>query len=227
MPTDRITRLAQHACAALAFAIAPGSAQSQMYLCEGAHGKVYSDVPCGSDARRIEVRPSGGSASVNPDASVETQYYKICATNYPALLASIKARGPEGWWGTACTKITCQMTTRTTAAGCAVQSVRASAASKVSLPRWSNRHEAPARLQEHWDGNFRSLELHERGHVQISLAGARDLERAILQLPPQASCALLQGEAKRHQESLCLRRERQVAYDLETDHGLKQWTPYR
>jgi predicted secreted Zn-dependent protease len=225
---DRITRLAQIAAAALAFAFAPGMARSQMYLCEGAHGKVYSDVPCGSDSKRIEVRPSGGGASVNPNASVETQYYEIRGTTYPELLASIRAGGPEGWWGTAYTKITYELTTRMTPAGCAVDTVRASAASTMRLPRWSNRHEASAKLQQQWDGNYRSLELHERGHVQLSLDAARDLERAIMQTAPQASCALLQAEARKHQEALRARtRERQVAYDAETQHGLKQWTPYR
>lgn len=217
------------AAIALAVALVPGMAHSQMYACEGTAGrKIYSDVPCGSDSKTIQVKPSGGSASVNPDASVATEYYEIRGTTYPALVASIKANGPEGWWGTAYTSITFQLTTRTTPEGCAVQSVRASAASKVRLPRWANRHEAPARLQQSWDGNFRSLELHERGHVEISLAGARDLERAIMQLPPQVSCELLQGEARKQQQALRIRtQERQVAYDLDTNHGLKQWTPYR
>lgn len=217
------------AAIALAVAFVPGIAHSLMYACEGTGGhKVYSDVPCGFDSKTIEVKPSGGSASVSPDASVATEYYDIRGTTYPELVASIKANGPEGWWGTAQTMITFQLTTRATPEGCAVQFVRASAASKVRLPRWANRHEAPARLQASWDGNFRSLELHERGHVEISLAGARDLERAIMQLPPQASCELLQGEARKQQQALRVRtQERQVAYDLDTNHGLKQWTPYR
>jgi predicted secreted Zn-dependent protease len=217
------------AAIALAVALVPGTAHSLMYACEGTSGqKIYSDVPCGSNSKTIEVRPSGGSASVNPDASLATEYYEIRGITYPELLASIKARGPEGWWGTAQTAITFQLATRNTPEGCAVQSVRASAASKVRLPRWANRHEAPAKLQQLWDGNFRSLELHERGHVEISLAGARDLERVIMQLPPQASCALLQGEAGKQQRAIRVRtQERQVAYDRDTNHGLKQWTPYR
>jgi Domain of unknown function (DUF4124) len=64
--TRRFARKAS-AAVALAAALVPGMAHSQMYACEGTAGhKIYSDVPCGSNSKTIEVKPSGGSASVNP-----------------------------------------------------------------------------------------------------------------------------------------------------------------
>jgi predicted secreted Zn-dependent protease len=216
--------------AAIVVAFFPLGALSQVHMCKGADGrKVFSDVPCGPDATIVEVKPSGGGSAVYPSASMKNEFYDIRGTTTEALRREIAAKGPEGrWWGTASTSFSFRITTRTTANGCAVDTVRAAADSTVRLPRWANRAEAPAQVQDQWDGYLRSLELHERGHVQISLDAAKDLERTLREIPEQPSCSLVEAEAKRRSSAVNSRlRDRQVGYDAETDHGRKQWTPYR
>lgn len=82
-------------------------------------------------------------------------------------------------------------------------------------------------MQERWDGAYRSVELHERGHVQISVDTARELERRLRQIAPGPSCENVQSQATRLWQELHAReRELQVNYDRETHHGLTQWSPY-
>lgn len=210
-------------------AVFPGTAFCQVHMCKGADGrKVFSDVPCGPDSSVVDVRPAAGGASVYPDATMRGDFYDIRGTTLDALRREIAGKGPEGWWGMATTRMTYRITTRQTAAGCAIATVRASADSRVRLPRWVNRAEATAPVQDQWDVIIRTLDLHERGHVQIHLDGAKELERSILDMSEETSCDLIQAEAKRRHDAVANRvRDRQVTYDRETDHGRIQWSPYR
>jgi len=214
--------------ATLWIALHSGLAHSQVHMCKGADGrKTFSDVPCGPKSELLEVRPPGGP-SVNPSTSMQIEYYDIRGTTFAELRREIDAKGPEGFWGNADSRVSYRFVTRAVPDGCGIESVRAMADSKVRLPRWANRHAAPPALQDYWDGAARTLELHERGHVQINLDAAKDVERTLLEMPPQSTCAIATEVAKGRAAAVLLRlRERQVSYDRETDHGRKQWSPYR
>ncbi|HST01126.1 MAG TPA: DUF922 domain-containing protein, partial [Usitatibacter sp.] len=68
---------------------------------------------------------------------------------------------------------------------------------------------------------------HERGHVRISLDGAKEMERVLNSLPEQPTCEALAAEGRRRaEEVLAAVNRRQVAYDAETNHGRNQWSPY-
>lgn len=189
---------------------------------------MYSDAPCGDDARVIDVRPATGATAINPSASMTSEWFDVRGVTYPELMRQIGLNGPHGGrWGMAGTRVQYKLTTRQAPAGCAVDAVQATADSRVWMPRWVNRHEAPRDVQDRWDGAYRSVELHERGHVQISLETARDLERGIRGIAPQPSCAAVEAEAERLWKELHSReRERQATYDRETAHGINQWSPY-
>ena len=215
--------------AALAVAAAAMPCLAQVHLCTGADGrKTYSDRPCGDDAKVIDVRPAAGGTGINPATSMTNVYFDVRGVTYAELMREIGTLGPHGGrWGMAGTRIQYKLQARQDPQGCAVADVSVSADSRVWLPRWTNRHEAPRDVQERWDGAYRSVELHERGHVQISLESARELERRIRQIPPAASCEALKAQAQRTWEEVYRReRERQVRYDRETEHGIKQWSPY-
>jgi predicted secreted Zn-dependent protease len=203
---------------------------AQVHMCKGADGrKVFSDVPCGDDAKIIDVRPSGGGTAVNPSTSLRNVYYDIRGTTYPDLQREIASKGPEGrWWGTAATRLRFELTWKRVPEGCSIATAQAFADSTVRLPRWVNRHEGDRRAQEQWDSALRSLDLHERGHVQISVDTARDLERSLREIPPAATCEAIIAEAKARGAALNGReRERQVSYDRDTNHGANQWSPYK
>jgi predicted secreted Zn-dependent protease len=217
------------AAAVLILGMLPAAAIGQIHMCEGPDGrKVFSDVTCGPNAKAVEVRPAAGGSSVYPDATMSNDYYDIRGTTLPDLRREIQGKGPEGWWGMAHTRMTYRLTTRPVEEGCAVDTVRATADAKVHLPRWANRHEGSRAAQDEWDSVIRTLDLHERGHVQLSLDGAKELERSLLAIPRAASCDLINAEAKRRYEAvMSIVHRKQSTYDAETDHGRKQWSPYR
>jgi len=209
--------------------IVPATPFAQIHMCEGPDGrKVFSDVTCGPNAKAVEVKPAAGGSSVYPDATMSNDYYDIRGTTLMDLRREIQGKGPEGWWGMAHTRMNYRITTRQADDGCAVDTARASADAKVRLPRWANRHEGSRAVQDEWDSVIRTLDLHERGHVQISLDGAKELERSLLAIPHAASCDIINAEAKRRFDAVMnLVHRRQTTYDADTDHGRKQWSPYR
>lgn len=210
-------------------AFLPALAAAQMHLCTDATGrKTFSDVPCGPDAQRISVSPAAGGGSINPALAVTTVHYEIRGTTWEALRREIDAKGPQGWSGMASSRIGYEVKTRPDGAGCAVASAQARAETQVKLPSWGNRFEGPLPLQVHWDAVYRSLDLHERGHVAINVDAAKDLERALKAIEPLATCDAVLAEARRRAESVWRAvAQRQAEYDRDTDHGRRQWSPYR
>ena len=207
----------------------PLLAEAQVHMCTDANGhKVFSDHPCGENSKLIDVRPSTGSTGINPSTSMQTAYYDVAGLTLAELRRDIAKKGPEGWWGMASTKIGYNVTTKPTAGGCVVDTIKTSADATVRLPRWRNRHEATVDMQQQVDVAFRSLELHERGHVQISLNAARQIERTVREVPPGPTCQAVADEATRRAEAVLASSSReQQLYDSETDHGVNQYSPYR
>ena len=213
---------------AVSVALSPLASNAQVHLCKDSRGrKTFSDVPCGPDAVVVNVNPAAGGPAINPNAQMHVEHYEIRGTTWEALRREIDSRGPAGWWGDASTGLVTDLKTRPVANGCAVDSVRTTVDSRVRLPLWVNRFEGSRDLQVYWDGVYRSLDLHERGHVRISLDGAREMERAINGVAPQATCGEVQAEAKRRSDAVnAAIAQRQSAYDKDTDHGRRQWSPY-
>jgi predicted secreted Zn-dependent protease len=216
---------------AMSLALCSTFVSAQIHMCKGADGrKVYSDVPCGPDATVVDVRPSGGGTSINPGANVQTEHYDIHGTTWEELRSQIASLGPEGFWGSTQSGVGYSLRARPGPNGCAVvpESVKATSEARIRLPNWRERHAGSPQLQSYWDNVYRSLDLHERGHVRINFDGAQEMERALHALPPQPTCDTVEGEAKRRAAAVMAEvARRQADYDRETDHGRRQWTPYR
>ena len=211
-----------------ALALAAGVAHAQMHMCKDAQGrKVFSDQPCGNDDRIVDVNPAMGGPSINPSSSIRVEHYDIRGTTWPALVREIDSKGPEGFWGSASSPIRYHFEATPSPGGCRAAAVRVTTDARVRLPSWGNRYEGSASLQAQWDSSYRSLDLHERGHVQISLEGAKEVERVLNSLPEQPTCEALAAEGRRRaQEVLATVSRRQLAYDAQTNHGRDQWSPY-
>ncbi|MEP7260182.1 MAG: DUF922 domain-containing protein [Usitatibacter sp.] len=211
--------------------VVPALAAAQIHMCKTPDGKkVYSDLPCPADAEKVTIKSRGGGPSINPGINVRTEHYDIRGTTWVELRNQIAGKGPEGFWGSAASGIGFELRAKPAGSGCAVvpESIRANAESVIRLPGWGNRYQGPAALQVYWDSVYRSLDLHERGHVQINLDGAKEIERVLHNMPPQPSCDLIAPEARRLTDQVRAQIDRrQVEYDRDTDHGRRQWTPYQ
>ena len=74
------------------------------------------------------------------------------------------------------------------------------------MPRWKNRHEASAEMQQEWDRMYRQLLKHEYGHGRINIRAAHEHAAA--------------GCDDRKKDKINKRRKfRNNLYDLLTRHG--------
>lgn len=63
------------------------------------------------------------------------------------------------------------------------------------IPRLLANAQRPASVQQKWDSYLLALQLHQDGHVDLAMNAARQIEQAIQNLPPAASCEQLQQAA--------------------------------
>ena len=205
------------------------AAHAQMHMCKDAQGrKTYSDAPCGTDDTIVNVTPSTGGPRILPNESVKVEYYDIRGATWDVLARDIQAKGPEEGWAHAGTKFSYKYMTRKTAKGCVIDTVVMSVDSTIRLPNWVDRYNGAPSLQTWWDGALRNIDMHERGHVQISLDAARETERMLKTLPEQPTCdALNEIAANRAQRILTDQDLRQTEYDAKTDRGQRGFNPYR
>jgi predicted secreted Zn-dependent protease len=208
----------------LAAALLPCLAQAAIHQCTDAAGhKVFSDVPCGPDAKVIQVAPPGGPApGMAPMDGTRVEYYDVSGASIDELAREMRAKGADGWAGTTWTDLKYHITMRPGPDGCRIDAVNATFDARVRLPRWAERSSAPPVAQQAWDALFAGLERHERGHVTIGQEAAGELERAVRETPAGGRCADLAAAAKGRADAVLAQlQRRQREYDERTDHGTR------
>lgn len=80
---------------------------------------------------------------------------------------------------------------------CAVGDARVTLSTHIILPRWKNRKRATPSLALIWDTLARDIKRHEERHAEIARNHARDLERTLKRLPPEADCERMQARVDR------------------------------
>jgi predicted secreted Zn-dependent protease len=108
-------------------------------------------------------------------------------------------------------------------ARCGIRKVTVHVTIKQTLPEWRTREAATTDLANRWADYQRSLRLHEDGHSNHAVAAGNGVFRALRGMPSLPACAELEKRAN-HDASAVVRshRVRELAYDVETDHGATQ-----
>jgi predicted secreted Zn-dependent protease len=108
-------------------------------------------------------------------------------------------------------------------AGCATGPVTITLTVSMDLPRWVNSDSGPDALKARWQEYLDSLVTHESGHRENAVQAGAEIERALPQLAPQATCEEMDRVANEEGQKVLARfREADVAYDGKTDHGATQ-----
>ncbi|MEH6493586.1 DUF922 domain-containing protein [Halopseudomonas sp.] len=99
-----------------------------------------------------------------------------------------------------------------------------SASTEVSvtshMPRLLPDATRPAKVQQQWDSYLLALQAHQDGHVELALDYAKQIEAALLALPPQPSCEQLsQSSNAAGQRLLNALVSADRDYDKRTQHG--------
>ncbi|KQR68777.1 peptidase [Rhizobium sp. Leaf384] len=97
---------------------------------------------------------------------------------------------------------------------CAVGSARVTLNTKLILPRWTNRNKAGRDLALVWDTLSSDIKRHEERHAEIARNHARDMEKALLSLQPEADCERMQARVARVSEDAIAAHDKdQAAFD--------------
>lgn len=80
---------------------------------------------------------------------------------------------------------------------CAVGEAKVTLSTQIILPRWKNRKRATPSLALIWDTLSRDIKRHEERHAEIARSHARDLERSLKRLRPEADCERMQARVDR------------------------------
>lgn len=85
---------------------------------------------------------------------------------------------------------------------CRISEAKVTVRAKIILPRWRDRAAGDRTLRIFWDTLSSDIKRHEEGHVVIAKNFARDIETALLGLPPTKGCATLTDQAEQAIERL-------------------------
>jgi predicted secreted Zn-dependent protease len=173
---------------------------------------------------------TGAASAQEIDVSERVEFYSVRGDSPEALLREMQAKGPTGvldlgrrYFAQADSSVSWSYQYETTPSGCAVDTAEVVVETTYTYPSWEDREKASARLNAYWDHFLSRLEIHERGHADISRSAGAEIAKSIGATPPQADCPALEKAIKDVAGAVMKANEkRQRAYDRETNHGETQ-----
>jgi len=133
------------------------------------------------------------SACSSTQSNVSVDYYRISGNSTADLDREIERKGPKTASGrhavaVARIRIIPNIAYGPTVGGCIVSRAKVAVKARVTLPTWTGRARAGRKLGKAWDNIDRYTRMHEAVHVAIAFRFARELETALIALPPQGDC---------------------------------------
>ncbi|MBI5623812.1 MAG: DUF922 domain-containing protein [Elusimicrobia bacterium] len=159
----------------------------------------------------------------------EVVFYPVTGRTTKDLRSQIAASGPRehphGRRYAAATeyRITWKFSYARGPAGCSVASASVALALRQVYPSWTPPADAPKRHQRRWKKFSAALRVHEAGHGETALDGARSVLRTITHAPPAASCRELAASTKTACRSIVRETTARLREDdIRTGHGRTQ-----
>lgn len=107
--------------------------------------------------------------------------------------------------------------------GCEVDRGSVSIAMTMTLPLLSSTVGVPVDVISRWNTFVSNMVIHETGHVQLDLEGARDYQRNLGNFPPAPDCDVLQSKLRTLFDDQFANIDRaNTGYDSTTRHGRTQ-----
>lgn len=156
---------------------------------------------------------------------LDIRYYTISGTTPQQLIASMETQGPSAddgrrFHGHTRWNVEWQYRTALRGNQCRIQSVDTRITGDITLPEWSNAQDASEDLRGRWQRYSRILREHEEGHYQFALQAGEDIRRELMTLSSGKGCEALTQQANELGRSLVdAQRQRELAYDEDTEHG--------
>jgi predicted secreted Zn-dependent protease len=104
---------------------------------------------------------------------------------------------------------------------CAIVSVATRVTVTITLPKWDGEITADNDTRSQWSRYLAALELHERGHRQLAIDAAKEIDRVISGM--NGKCSTLEARANGAGDAILNRyRQLQLDYDRDTNHDATQ-----
>lgn len=164
-----------------------------------------------------------------PATKIAYRYYPIAGTTATELRSQMNRLGPsdetEGRRYDARTDWVVQWNYRyrQQSRTCTLQQAQTQVAVTFTLPQWQPPRWTARSLVQDWRRYQASLQLHEDGHKNHGIGAAQDIQQALRQLPPAASCAALETQIQTTARAIIRTyNQKDLEYDRVTRHGSTQ-----
>lgn len=158
----------------------------------------------------------------------KTVYYDIAGSTPEALVAEMESRVPtspfgrSGYFAFTTWRVEWYYSLAHDGRACRLEDTRVSVDITYTMPRWLDRAGARRRLINYWDEFEQSLWTHERGHGDIGVEVAREVDAALGRFGARATCEALQQDANARASAVIENSTRDRDYDARTGHGRTQ-----
>lgn len=152
----------------------------------------------------------------------DTQYYKITGFSERGLRDQMTALGPNSYAGYTKCRIHYNFRSKNTIGGCVITSVVVNVHVTYTMPKWTNKPDAPIALQSAWEKYYSRLYKHETGHKDISVRNGRLIEQSLLGLQGASAQAVHDRAQEISQSYIEKAKQEDAEYDRITEHGKTQ-----
>jgi predicted secreted Zn-dependent protease len=162
--------------------------------------------------------------------SFRIEYFAIRGTTAQQLRADLSRLGPVGETGIRGDgyteyRIAWKFTMTLNDGVCRASDANVDLDVIMRLPRWNPPAGVPKRLVDTWERFSQVLREHEDEHHRLAIAAAREVQRELRARKRAPTCEALKIRLNATANKVLARyREKQLAYDLDTDYGRAQGT---
>lgn len=133
---------------------------------------------------------AAGQSHAEPRLQSRVESFDVSGTTVDTIRASLNRNRQHS-----ANRVNWNFRWTSTPGQCRITEVTTDVSVTSYIPRLQANAQRPASVQQQWDSYLLALQLHQDGHVDLAMNAARQIEQAILNLPPAASCEQLQQAA--------------------------------
>ena len=166
------------------------------------------------------------AALADPAVTTRQVFYRVDGDTATDIWADIESKTPvkhDGRWHVAYTKwnVNWRFWWLENTDGCEITRINTTLDVVYTLPKLTHISSLPDALSRQWNDYYTALYEHERGHKDIGVKAAIEIEEIISAMAPKATCPQLEQAANDLARNVIQKYSRiEKDYDRRTNHGL-------
>ena len=157
-----------------------------------------------------------------------TEYYEIKGGSDRELKKMMQSLGPKGsdgkrYYAHTAWQVNWNFYMGRRFGGCMIAGIQTTVNVKYLMPKWVDEKNGPEMVQKHWREFMQALQEHEKGHADIAMKAAKEIEEALPRTKLQPVCEAVAKKANESgQEIINKFVAMEKDYDSKTKHGKTQ-----